>query len=202
MSLFDQLEQISPSPGQKNTPDPAQTRKKYVPKQAKLPKKPRQKRKPERLSFLFPCPICQGTSFVHGNAGGFYCKTCQPGIEGHLVEATGKNKPERITTKAAAGDDQIPGPKPMDRAGELQQQAFAVAWPWIKENKAQLLSAGWTMAALVRRGKFKWPYGKWGVAWLSVWIREGATFSLGSRGEIIFSFQNNGKTVKQTAFPF
>ncbi len=52
-------------------------------------KKPR----PERLKFLKPCPICRGKEFTHGKNNGFFCNTCQPGIEGTPVIAAGSRQP-------------------------------------------------------------------------------------------------------------
>ena len=52
-----------------------------------------QKKTPEKLKFLKPCTICQGREFTHRKNGGFFCKTCQPGIDGTQVIATGHRKP-------------------------------------------------------------------------------------------------------------
>jgi len=32
--------------------------------------------KPSIESFLIPCPICDGTNFLHGHRGGFFCIDC------------------------------------------------------------------------------------------------------------------------------
>ncbi|HHD64639.1 MAG TPA: hypothetical protein ENK96_09825 [Desulfobulbaceae bacterium] len=50
--------------------------------------------KPEQLKFLKPCPICGGCDFIHGHEGGFFCISCQPGIEGLPVRALGCRKPQ------------------------------------------------------------------------------------------------------------
>ncbi len=51
---------------------------------------------PEKLKFLKPCPICGGRDFIHGHEGGFFCISCQPGIEGLPVLALGyRNPPEK-----------------------------------------------------------------------------------------------------------
>lgn len=49
-------------------------------------------RRPERFSFLRPCPLCCGINFIAGNEGGFFCQICQPGIMGTLVEAGGADR--------------------------------------------------------------------------------------------------------------
>lgn len=46
---------------------------------------------------LKACPLCNGRDFIHGKKGGYFCVTCQPGIEGTPVKAgntiTNKNRP-------------------------------------------------------------------------------------------------------------
>lgn len=165
-----------------------------------------QQPKPERLTFLQPCPICSGRSFVAGTGGGFFCTTCQPGIEGQPVEAAGRGT--RLTTadrELLLVNDNFSGSQPADpqpgQVTDRQRQHLMAAWPWIKENKAQLLGAGWTMAALVARSKYRWPCGSWGLAWLPVWTRDQLQVTINDRGIIIFTFQYCGKTVTQTVKP-
>jgi hypothetical protein len=180
------------------------------PKKKEQPRRqtrPRTMPKPERLAFLHPCPICSGRSFVAGNGGGFFCTTCQPGIEGHPVEATGKT-----TRKARPALEPMPAmdhnhlilaatdPQP-EQVTAQQREFFQAAWPWIKENKAQLTRSGWTMAALVSRSKFRWPCGRWGLAWLPVWKREQLQVTINDRGSIVFTFRYCGKIATQTAKP-
>lgn len=163
--------------------------------------------KPERLAFLHPCPLCSGRSFVAGTGGGFFCTTCQPGIEGHLVEATGQatRKARPTLEPMPAVDHNHHGHAPTDPQPEQvtaqQREFFRAAWPWIKENKAQLIRSGWTMAALVARSKFRWPCGRWGIAWITVWKREQLQVTINDRGFIVFTFRYCGKTVIQTAKP-
>ena len=161
-------------------------------------------RKPERLSFLSPCPVCRGRAFLHIDGGGFVCRTCQPGLFGHPVEAAGPDRPTRAKDAdlLLAGDHHETAatiPAANDEPTEQQRAHFAAAWPWIKENKPALLAAGWTMAALVRRARYRWPYGPWGVAWLPVWSKPGVAVSIGRRGEIAFVFSSGGRTITQAA---
>ncbi|MDD2464113.1 MAG: hypothetical protein PHI97_08950 [Desulfobulbus sp.] len=161
-------------------------------------------RKPERLSFLAPCPVCRGRSFLHIEGGGFACRSCAPGLFGYPVEATGPDRQEPSLdaefipsgegneTSAITQPARIP-------PNEEQLANFAAAWPWIKENKAALLAAGWTIAALVRRSKFRWPAGPWGLAWLPVWIKPGLVVTIGRRGGIVFTFQSSGRIIQQEA---
>ena len=86
-----------------------------------------------------------------------------------------------------------------DEPTEQQIVYFRAAWLWIKENKSALLAAGWNVAALVRRGRCRWPYGSWGVAWLPTWIIPDLAVSIGRMGEIVFIFPYSGRTIKQTA---
>lgn len=160
-------------------------------------------RKPERLSFLAPCPVCHGRSFLYIEGGGFACRTCQPGLFGDPVEAAAPEghspdqDPELLTT---VGNSELITPMQPTRNQPPEEALahFAAAWPWIKEHRTALLAAGWTMAALVRRAKYRWPYGPWGVAWLPVWSRPDVTVSLGS-GKLHFIYQSNGRTIRQVA---
>lgn len=160
-------------------------------------------RKPEQLSFLQPCPLCKGRAFIHIDGGGFVCRTCQPGFFGHPVEATGPDRPSPspYTELHMANDSEPIGNLSLltDHITEQQRAHFAAAWPWIKENMNRLCSAGWTRAALMRRAKFRWPYGPWGAAWLPVWNKPGVTVTIGQRGEIVFSFTSNGRIITQAA---
>lgn len=162
-------------------------------------------RKPERLSFLSPCPTCEGRAFIHIAGGGFVCRTCQPGFFGHPVEAAGPDRrrpaqhnPELFPANSEETTKTPAAPECMQTTRQ-QQQHFANAWPWIKENKGRLIAAGWTMAALVRRAKSRWPYGQWGLAWLPIWSKPGVVVTLSRNGEIIFTYQANGRTIEQAA---
>lgn len=161
-------------------------------------------RKPERLSFLAPCPVCHGRSFVHIEGGGFACRTCQPGLFGYPVESTGPegHTPDQDPELLTAGwSSDVPAPQLPTRNQPPEEALahFAAAWPWIKKHRAALLAAGWTMAALVRRGKYRWSCGPWGLAWLPVWSKPGVKTSLARNGKIQFIYESNGRTIKQTA---
>ncbi len=163
-------------------------------------------RKPERLSFLAPCPVCHGRAFLHIEGGGFVCRACTPGLFGYPVEACGPDllAPARDADLLMAGSDPTTNDSPPTDTTptEEQQLYFAAAWAWIKENKAGLLTAGWTMTALVRRGKYRWPVGSWGLAWMPVWTKPGLVVTIVSRGEIVFTFRaTSGRQVTQTAWP-
>jgi len=161
-------------------------------------------RKPEPLSFLAPCPVCHGRAFLHIDGGGFVCRACTPGLFGYPVEATGpeqQEQPQDIDLLTAKENEHAPATLDTGRNHPTEEQLahFAAAWPWIKENKASLMESGWTMSALVRRSRLRWPCGLWGIAWLSVWSKPGVVVSIGRRGEIVFVFSSGGRTVTQTA---
>ncbi|MBM9615976.1 hypothetical protein JWJ90_17035 [Desulfobulbus rhabdoformis] len=162
-------------------------------------------KKPERLSFLQPCPVCRGREFMHLEGSGFQCRTCQPWNVGYPVLATGPDrqastvKTERLPVDSDT-DEPANTPPRGNQPTEKQQTNFTAAWPWISSHKEELRAAGWTMASLIKRSKYRWPIG-FGVAWLSVWSRKNLRASIGRHGEIIFTFQSTGRTIKQTAWP-
>lgn len=42
---------------------------------------------------LKPCSICYGLDFIHGENGGYFCVTCQPGVRpGVPVQAGAKRR--------------------------------------------------------------------------------------------------------------
>lgn len=172
--------------------------------------------KPEKLSFLRPCPICGGRKFIYGAAGGFFCVVCQPGIQGQPVEATG---PERdpggreLEGRNLRDDLEIgpgtQGPYPeissklsiapeREKITGLEQQNFAAAWPVLKELMPTLLAAGWSRAALLRRGKHR---GGRGLAWLPVWQKHGLVATVGTHGQLFLTFESGSRKVQQTAWP-
>ena len=143
--------------------------------------------KPEKLKFLKPCPICGGRDFIHGHKGGFFCISCQPGIEGLPVLALGYRKPP----EKAKG---LPCPT-------------CGATTYGKEEKGFLLpdgtvTDGWTRPELFRRDSCVWPLRKWGLCWLPVWKKPNVKIKVEDSGRLIFSFTGvDGRRIEQTAFP-
>ena len=163
-------------------------------------------RKRDHLSFLTPCPVCHGRSFVHIEGGGFVCRTCQPSLFGYPVEATGPDRPapavDAVLLPAGDREKVLTTPTPTgNKPTETQRSYFAAAWPWIKENRAELLEVGWTMTALVRRAKYRWPVNPWGLAWLPMWTKHSLKITITSGGKIVFQFQASGRDIIQTAWP-
>ncbi len=39
---------------------------------------------------LKPCSLCNGTDFVHGEKGGYYCKICQPSARAGILVRAGR----------------------------------------------------------------------------------------------------------------
>ena len=195
----------TPAPGGTTTGQPAATRQ-PSPGPGKPPRPRPAPRKPERLAFLQPCPLCEGRQFIHGAGGGFYCVTCQPGQQGQPVEAAGPDRQAPTITPEdlePAGDVDTPHQAGTADTGptEAQRAHFRAAWAWITKNREPLLAAGWTPATLFRRARYHWPYGTWGVAWLPVWDRPGLAVTIGPRGAIVFTYPSHGRTITQTAHP-
>lgn len=159
--------------------------------------------KPEKLSFLKPCPICANRNFIYGTSGGFFCVTCQPGIPGQPVEAAGPDRQapqsqeptKKLEDEFSGGYGNSPAAKRIPRK---ERENFEEAWRWIKEQVPILISNGWSRATLLRRGKHR---GARGVAWLSVWGKPTLTLAIGIHGEIIFTFQSGDREIQQSAFP-
>lgn len=161
----------------------------------------------ETLLFLNPCPLCGGRDMLYNKNGAFFCLGCQPEATGTPVKAGG---PDRQEADPEAGlhecdTKNFPGfsaPAGSRNIAEIEQGHgyFLTAWIWIKENMPELLAAGWTRAALLQRSKYRHPL-KWGIAWFSVWHQKGLVVTIGQKGKIIFSLQEQGRTITQTASP-
>jgi len=167
-------------------------------------------RRPERFSFLRPCPLCGGINFIFGNEGGFFCQVCQPGTIGTPVEAGGADRQlpdQEAVLQVGSGENEqntfrgsrLSGTG-KDTTTKQERGHFAAAWPWINGNILELLAAGWTRAALLQRSKYRYPTG-WGIAWFPIWQQNALVVTIGKNGEIIFIFQVCGKTITQTARP-
>lgn len=185
---------VAPAKASKNKPD-IHTHPMLVPTA-----KSRTKPKTEKLKFLKPCPICQGREFTHGKNGGFFCNSCQPGIDGQPVTALGHRKPLEAGNSLPGVAQQPRGTKPAqsNRPAGPEQQYFQAAFPWIREHLPELLAAGWTRPELFRRGHRTWPAGNWGIAWVSAWSKKNLVVSIGHRGKLIFRFTSGGRNIKQT----
>lgn len=173
-----------------------------------LPTLSRQRKKPagksEKLSFLRPCPLCEGRDFVLGSNGGFFCTVCLPETSGQPVEATGPDREKtdlNMSFQAAGMIDAMPRRSDKHQITAQERENFNKAWPWIKERMPELLAGGWSRAALLRRGKFRHPSGNWGVAWLSVWKQPFLHVTIDNQGSIIFHFLSNERTIRQTSRP-
>lgn len=78
---------------------------------------------------------------------------------------------------------------------------FKIGFPWLRDNLADLLRAGWTRRELFGRGRYKWPIGNWGTAWLPFWGDPSRVVSIGISGQLIFSFITHSGQAQQTAWP-
>ena len=148
-------------------------------------------------AILKPCPLCNGSEFVHGNKGGYFCKDCQPGHEGALIKAGSK----RLVTnlKRHVPDWNTPEDNHSNlgrKSREKHPPSFLTAHRWISQHRFKLLGFGWTPPELYRRNKSK------GIAWLRIWDKPDLQVSLGRSGEVVFHFATTtGKKIQQTAFP-
>lgn len=90
---------------------------------------------------------------------------------------------------------------PNDHATVMQHENFTAAWPWIKNNIQRLLDEGWTRAALLRRSKYRWPCGPWGLAWLSAWTKNDVSITIGRKGSVVFTYTSCDRRITQSALP-
>lgn len=79
-----------------------------------------------------------------------------------------------------------------------QARAHARSMAWIRENRAGLEAAGWTVAELYRVGTLSFPYSEWGPGWLTLWNNEKCEPRLSGRGDIEFVLHEAGGDVVQT----
>jgi hypothetical protein len=100
----------------------------------------------------------------------------------------------------SAGPAAVPCTLPRSRRMVAPEEAqnFTAAWPWIKENMTQLLKAGWTRAALVRRGRLRHPVGNWGIAWLSFWREPSLSVSINNHGNFVFTYPGRDRAITFT----
>lgn len=157
--------------------------------------------KPEKFSFLRPCPICQGRYFTYGKKGGFFCTTCQPGITGNPAYATGQDRPKVHTTESLETQTPVQKVSAQIRETKNETECFKIGFPWIIEHLEELLATGWTRPELFRRSRHRWCMGNWGLTWLSGWIRPGVIITIEKRGRVTFTFTSGDRTIIQAAYP-
>jgi len=91
-----------------------------------------------------------------------------------------------------------------DRARHVTQEmvkSWRIARRWILPRLSELEKAGWTRTRLFRAGRYSYPHGEWGVAWMENWRETKWEISLDD-GLIIFSAINiSGQKVRQVARP-
>lgn len=138
----------------------------------------------------YSCEACdEPTGWKSGDTP--CCPSCGAGPDNPaLITSTqwgGKTPPHHITSLSHCPPDAL--------------ASFRIGYSWLNDRLDELLVAGWTRAELFRRGRYRWPIGDWGAAWLSSWSDPEKDASLGTRGEIVFSFKNATGQVQQTAWP-
>lgn len=166
----------------------------------KIKKTGKNQKKPEKLSFLRPCPVCAGRDFIYGTNGGFFCVVCQPGIVGHPITAAGpeRQRPDEGHEEEEGADlEGSSSPLAPSRMDRCERKNLDAAWPILKEMMPALLAAGWTRGALLSRDYRKTQ----GIAWFPVWRRPGLTVTIGTQGQLVFSFRSGNQDVQQTGWP-
>lgn len=81
-------------------------------------------------------------------------------------------------------------------------RAYKLGRAWIAEHAAELLARGWTRAGLFRAGRYRYPCGPWGLAWVGSWgnpARGGV--SIAPDGTVVFELHEPGRVVRQTVRP-
>lgn len=195
MSLFDFIE------NKQNTPEPAASGHKITGVKASCYT---QKTKPEKLKFLKPCPLCEGRDFVCTKTGGFFCIQCKPGAIGTPVIAEGSwDLPGTSSSSELEPDNNQEDSKEESRPTQMDIHGlyFKAAFPWIMNHLAELQKVGWTRPTLFRRGKYKWPIGNWGIAWMNIWNKSNLEIQIRPNGTLAFTFSSSGKRIIQTAAP-
>ncbi len=84
---------------------------------------------------------------------------------------------------------------PATRGRATRKRPSVVALAWLREHRAALKAAGWTMAELYRANKSK------GIAWVTFWDRNFLKVYLHENGVIEFECVDGGRDAIQTARP-
>jgi hypothetical protein len=156
-----------------------------------------QKNEPPKLGTARNCQLC-GRPLNH-DGGDCWHKAFHVGDQSAKLRTpdpapnldAGASSPE--SEKAAAAprlNDQAPGILP-----QAPERINIVALSWLRENRQGLKAAGWPANQLWRRNKSR------GIAWMSIWGMPGLSVAIQSDGCICFHFLDNGKQIKQTAWP-
>jgi hypothetical protein len=141
---------------------------------------------------LEPCPSCHSRGFIFSSLKGFTCSTCHPEEDGQRVWAAGPDRDQQ-------NDSPLRPPEPK-RSGSLYKN-FLAGLPWISSNIERLIQVGWRRHEIFRRAKTSYPLGRWGLAWLGPWEKEGLLTEIHQDGRVVFTYRNNGRLVKQSCFP-
>jgi hypothetical protein len=165
-------------------------------------------------TWLYPCCICGGIEFIGAiytdikPVESFWCVTCQEVPNGWIKRrrVNSQKRSRRPDRKeefiSLCEEDFDPSSANTPRTSSAEAlKCFRIGYTWLNDHLDELLVAGWTRAELFRRGRYRWPIGDWGVAWLSSWSDPGKDASIGARGEIVFSFKTATGQAQQTAWP-
>jgi hypothetical protein len=89
---------------------------------------------------------------------------------------------------------------PRRRAILRCRKSFRTGCMWILPRLSQLRSTGWSLRDLFGVDKCTPPWGSWGLAWSSVWVRA-SEIILEDNGAVCFRICEAGRTVEQRARP-
>lgn len=159
---------------------------------------------------LFRDPECNRKSETRSGSTYFTCvkeKESRVGVTNRRLLSGDNNDPEaEHLAKAETGPPDMSTTletiQPNRTARKLKGENlenFQAAWPWLNANLDTLLAVGWTRAELFQRGKYRFPLGRWGIAWLDTWRRDGVLINLGNRGQVIFTYSNRNRKIVQSS---
>ncbi len=117
-----------------------------------------------------------------------------------------RNDPDNLTQECqnANEDSPLSSRKSKNRriTGNMLK-AWKSSRPWLLARLPDLEEKGWTRTKLFRAGRFKYPCGSWGVAFLSNWLRPDVEITLDTDGSIRWTWtEATGRTVSQASRPF
>lgn len=162
---------------------------------------PQQKEPPAMaLKFLQSCVVCGGIRYRYEYQNKrFHCVACVPGAQGIDVEAGCAKLPITPSPRPKAARQANPPKRNIPIPAEAQRAYDNGGAAWCIEHKKQLLAAGWGKSDLFRRGKFKYPYGNWGLAYSTAWLKPEVQAELRKDGTVVFKWERGGKEIVQTS---
>jgi hypothetical protein len=156
-----------------------------------------QKKEPPKLGAARICLLCGIPLNLDG--GDCWHKAFHVGDDSPTLDCP--NQPPKVgaATSSPISKKATTGPRCDDQVKTIQphvrEQINPVALSWLRENRQGLKAAGWPASQLWRKNESR------GIAWMSIWGMPGLSVVIQSDGCICFHFLDNGKQIKQTAWP-